>query len=58
MKQKKKVARSKRAAPEPLSAAKPLDVLMEEGRRLRRIVHEQYREARVVGDEAMRFLVR
>lgn len=58
MAQKKKVALSKRAAPEPLADAKPLDVLMEEGRRLRQIVHEQFRDARVVGDDAMRFLVR
>lgn len=41
----------------PLTS-KRVEELLEEGRRLRRIVHDQFERARAVGEDAMRFLVR
>jgi hypothetical protein len=56
--QKKKAVRTKRTPSAAVPTTQRLEELMEEGRRLRRIVHEQFRDARVVGEETMRFLVR
>lgn len=57
MSQKKKVARAKMAASATQPTAKRLEEFMEEERRLRRIIHEQFKDERVVGEETMRFLV-
>lgn len=59
MTQKKPLVRkTKPAAPTPRVTPQRLEELLEEGHRLRRIVHERLEKARFVGEDAMRFRIR
>ncbi|HSF39733.1 MAG TPA: hypothetical protein VLT87_08065 [Thermoanaerobaculia bacterium] len=59
MTQKKTIDRkAKPAAPTSRLTSRRLEELLEEGRRMRRIVHERLEKARSVGEDAMRFRVR
>jgi len=61
MSQKKAEARKAKApSPQPSAelTSERVEELLEEGHRLRRIVHERFERARMVGEDAMKFLVR
>lgn len=59
MTQKKTLVRkAKTAVPTLVPTSQRVEELLEEGRRLRRIVHERLEKARSVGEDAMRFRVR
>lgn len=57
MTQKKATARKAKPAA-PALTSRRLEELLEEGRRLRRIVHKRFEKARSIREDAMTFRVR